>query len=191
MDTLDENALDENAGLQNTLSPRPVVYGTPFMQPTKDYGWGMTYTTTVTGIDWKGDGWIGGVQDQDLNDFDIRGCGLNDSGGSVSTPDQIQVAFNDWNNLQLDFRKESSMIDGIYANPVKSAEITPEIRKQIEDLKPVDEQLLLIIILIVIAVVAGALAAFLYYIERPIWLVLVLVAISVVAAALAVYFILS
>lgn len=77
---------------------------------------------TAPDIDWSGAGGIAGTAIQDSNHFGISGCG--------ATANQKQRGYDDWKNIQLDFKEGIGSFDGNYPDPRAILEITPEMLEE-------------------------------------------------------------
>jgi predicted secreted protein with PEFG-CTERM motif len=55
----------------------------------------------------------GGVVRSDINYFKFRGCGADEAGVTLPNSWEVQKGFNDWQNLQFDFKKGRGSIDGV------------------------------------------------------------------------------
>lgn len=65
-------------------------------------------------INWR-DGSSGMVQ-SDINYFKFRGCGVDDFGITLPNSWETQKGFNDWDNLQFNFKEGKASLDGVYLN---------------------------------------------------------------------------
>ncbi len=117
---LDEDNLNENAGLTG-MSANSIVY---------DNGPGVVVTSVPDStINWDSDTappWETDVT-SNINNFGVSGCNT-----ASSTEDE--KGYNDWSNLELNFRRGLSSIDGLYAVPeVLQREADAEVLAQMED----------------------------------------------------------
>lgn len=94
-----------------------------------DAGGSRAYkVNTAPDIDWNGNNGIGGSSIQDPNNFGITGC--------QASVDKVERGFDDWKNIQLDFKEGIGSFDGVYPD-ARQLEITGDIIEQAE--QQVDE----------------------------------------------------
>ncbi len=90
---------------------------------------GGYFVSTAPNVDWNGNNAISGSSKQDSNNFGITGCG--------AAANQKQRGYDDWRNIQLDFKEGIGSFDGTYSDPRQDQEITggiiDEIIVQVDD----------------------------------------------------------
>ena len=87
-------------------------------------GLGRAYRTDATpSMDWDGSGLVTGASIQDPNYFGINDC--------QASPGQSLRGFEDWHNIQYNFRESLAQIDGVYPNPHLVREMNGVIGDQI------------------------------------------------------------
>jgi hypothetical protein len=132
--TLDENDddgtgphLDENSPFGSAVPERYIVWANPSQTPR--------HATTPIGsslnVDWErtGNPPVNNDLTIDLNDFGIKGCGLDEDGISNAITTENELGYYDWGNIELDFRPSAGTgFDGM-AGP--NNEMDSEVRQQI------------------------------------------------------------
>jgi hypothetical protein len=80
--------------------------------------------STYPNVDWDGNNAISGsFSGVDSNNFGIAGCG--------ASANDVQRGYDDWANVQLDFKEGIGSFDGSYTDPRQVLEITGEINDEI------------------------------------------------------------
>jgi hypothetical protein len=112
MSTLNEASIVEANGLYSVwTNPIAIVYGTPNLPLPNNAEVGYTYHSMVTPIDWNGDGDTLDSGSMDINNLRIKGCGLDDNGNPNSISNEVMVGFEDWQNLEYNFRRVVASFD--------------------------------------------------------------------------------
>lgn len=119
LDKLDEGSLVEGDGIGD---------GTDFTLWSPDNGATMMTGAGNVALDWDrddtddtnggdGQGIDADPVGVDINSIGVRDCGFDGSGNVLTTPDQDLEGFDDWENLDLNFRDDDDFADGAHVGP--------------------------------------------------------------------------
>jgi hypothetical protein len=119
LDTLNESSLLENDGIGD---------GTDFTIWSPDDGGSLLFGPGDMRLDWNGDNAVNDpfTVSVDVNNLGKTDCGLDGNRDVNTIPGQTLKGFNDWDNIDYNFRDNSEFADGAHEEPSEIRELPAE-----------------------------------------------------------------